>query len=141
MNAIIAPQLIVGSASFAGLAALLFAGKSHKPNQIRLLLYPIRHSRRGSALLPLAKAAIAIRFACFFAPEIASGWPSSACGEPSARQQCWRFSIGLRRRNFQAESAVLGGNDRYVVDVHVAGAILTEQKPSMPISFGRYCFD
>lgn len=112
-------NLIVGSASFAGLAAIAFAGKSQaqsnptaSPDSSTVAVVQRYYQAYATSDRDQIRS--------FFAPEITWTIPGHhpLAGTKRGADEVLAFFDQLAKAKFQAEVLFLGGNDRYVVDVH-----------------------
>lgn len=113
---------MIGSASFAGLAALAFAGKSEAqtdpadpaaaPDSPTVAVVQRYYQAYASGDRDQIRS--------FFAPEITWTIPGHhpLAGTKQGADEVLAFFDQLAKARFQAEVLFLGGNDRYVVDVH-----------------------
>lgn len=112
-------NLLIGSTSFAGLAAIAFAGKSHaqtdstaSPDSSTVAVVQRYYQAYASGDRNQIRS--------FFAPEIRWTIPGHhpLAGTKRGADEVLAFFDQLAKAKFQAEVLFLGGNDRYVVDVH-----------------------
>lgn len=112
-------NLLIGSASFAGLAAIAFARRSQaqtdqtaSPDSPTVAVVQRYYQAYASGDRDQIRS--------FFAPEIAWTIPGHhpLAGTKRGADEVLAFFDQLAKAKFQAEVLFLGGNDRYVVDVH-----------------------